>query len=755
MTGPLGSAANTVARTILRNVGSVITGSSGQLDARASLSAIAGTLRDFVSGQLHEQLAPVLREQLPADLRAYFDEVFLPTTDFTLGTVFSVIIDWTRRGADKDRLVEALSGVLMKLVGRSLVVTADIMLATAQNQMQGILNNLADHIDAPNGIVHELSGRQNLPIPVSEIAELTADALRIGAEVLGPLTEGQRAKIRSLMYVVIDPLPIDADADFLQQLANPGLIPNEASMRELATELGVLGGERFLLFVQKLIELIASKVLAELAELLAAVQQQLKQWVDDAQRALEDMQRALGQLLAEIERLGREVAERFDDAAQDLLAAFVPLATRSGRNKFKSKLAGEIIDDALAVLTDNDIYRNLAPPDLKTTMRSMARDAVEEALDNDVIDGVLDILGELAEELDSIMDDVRELDPDRDLAEQVGNLLINRISDAIYDGIGRDPHINVGFDVNILGVRRRVSLGRIDVPVEALVDGMRGAVRALDAFEDAVRDAAASLASAFASEQRLREADAERADVGAQRERLSRQRSALVTAPRGLRILSPASGGVAVGTVKLRIEVQGLAPDAAIDDDSPASVHVFLNGRELPLSGFTLSELGGPMTTPAGLTPLAGVPQPSGRYDALGELDLKPHRPNAPSGKGKSKTGPRAGANRLTNAAVKGPEQQVRALCIHQRRRAGFGGEPRQSCQAWRSKNCVNNSCGDRGSGIIGWDGAPGQIFGSPCCPAPRRTPFRRAAHRQPSHRHRRAIPGRRYSRAHIARIGA
>jgi methyl-accepting chemotaxis protein len=500
-----------------------------------------------MSEHIHDELAPALRNRLASrpDLRSYFDEVFLPTTDFTLETVFGVVLDWSRRGADREALKEALSGVLMKLVGRSLVVTTDIMLAAAQAQMHGILNGLADSVDAPNGIVKQLSKAANLPVPVSEIAELTADALRVGAEVLGPLDEAQRSKIRSLMYEVIDPLPSTAGAGFLQQLGDGAFIPNNDAMMALAAELAAVGGERFLQFVAKLIELIGTKILEELAEVLEAAQRQVEQWIDDAQQALEDMQRRLGQLLADIERLAREVAEQFDQAAESLLGALTPLATRSGRRKFKSKLAAEIVDQALAVLTDNHVYRTLAPPDLKRAMRGMARDAVEQALDNDVIDGVLDIVGGLAEELDSIMDDVRELDPDRDLAQQIGNLVINRLTDAIYDNLGRDPHIRVAFDVDVLGVRYRISLGRVDVPVEAIVDGLRRAVRDLDAFEDAVRDAAQSLSSAFTKEVRLQEVEAERADVVAKSERLRRQRTALEAAPRGVRVLSPTPGAVA------------------------------------------------------------------------------------------------------------------------------------------------------------------------------------------------------------------
>jgi len=656
MTGPLGSAANDVGRTILRNIGSVVASGSGQPDAQATLAAIADGLRTFMSEHIHGELAPVLRNRLASrpDLRSYFDEVFLPTTDFTLETVFAVVLDWSRRGADREALKEALSGVLMKLVGRSLVVTTDIMLATAQAQMHGILNGLADSVDAPNGIVKQLSKVANLPVPVSEIAELTADALRIGAEVLGPLDEAQRSKIRSLMYEVIDPMPSTAGAGFLQELGDGAFIPNNDAMMALAAELAAIGGERFLQFVAKLIELIGTKILEELAEVLEAAQRQVEQWVDDAQQALEGMQRQLGQLLADIERLAREVAEHFDQAAESLLGALTPLATRSGRRKFKSKLAAEIVDQALAALTDNHVYRTFAPPDLRRAMRGMARDAVEQALDNDVIDDVLDIVGGLAEELDSIIDDVRELDPDRDLAQQIGNLVINRLTDAIYDTLGRDPHIRVAFDVDVLGVRYRISLGRVDVPVEAIVDGLRRTVRDLDAFEDAVRDAAQPLSSAFTKEVRLQEVEAERADVDAKSERLRRQRTAVEAAPRGVRILSPTPGVAANGEVRIRIEVQGLSREAVLDeDDRPDSVHVFLNGRELPLTSFSVAGLGpAPEAT-------SDVASKANRFDPRADLALRPHWAASKLNKIGAKGTPRGGLRALDATLVKGQSRKT------------------------------------------------------------------------------------------------
>lgn len=658
LTGPLGAAANDVGRTILRNIGSVIAGGSGQPDAQATLAAIADALRTFMSEQIHGELVPVVRDRLASrpDLRTYLDEIFLPTTDFTLETVFGAVLDWPRRGADREALKEVLSGILMKLVGRSLVVTTDIMLAAAQAQMHGLLTALADNVDAPNGIVKQLSKAADLPVPVSEIAELTADALRIGAEVLGPLEEAQRAKIRSLMYQVIDPLPASAGAGFLQELGDAGFMPNAEAMMALATELAAIGGERFLQFVTKLIELIGTKILEELAEVLEAAQRQLQQWVDDAQQALEDMQRRLGQLLADIERLAEEVSDLFAQAADSLLGVLAPLATRSGRRKLKSKLAAEVVDQALAVLTDNHAYRTLAPPDLKRAMRGLARDAVEEALDNDVIDGVLDIVGELAEELDQIMDDVRELDPDRDLAQQIGNLLLNRLTDAIHDNLGRDPHISVAFEVDILGTHHRISLGRVDVPAEAIADGLRRAVRDLDTFEDALREAARALSAAFTREARLQDAETERAAIGARLERLGRQRSALAAAPRGVRLLSPTAGTVVQGEMPVRIEIQGLSRDAVLDeDDRPDLVHVFLNGRELPLLSFAVADI-----AEAASEPTRAASQPVA-FDPRVDLALRPHWAAATAAKTGTKGLPRGGL-RPFPATVTGPLRRTAAL---------------------------------------------------------------------------------------------
>jgi hypothetical protein len=666
MTGPFGTTVHEVTRTILRNIGSIVVDGRGRLDAQATLAAVSTRLRSFLLQEVKSQLAPAIRTHLAArpDLITYLDEVFLPTAEFTFDTVFAIVLDWTRRGANKEPLKEALSGVLMKLFGRSLVVTTDILLATTQAQIHGLLTGLADQVDAPNGIVTQLARASNLPVPASEIAELTADALRIGAEVLGPLTPAQRARIRSLMYVVIDPLPPAAGADFLQQLADKKFLPNADSMRQLAIELGTIGGERFLQFVQKLIDLIAKKALASLAEVLQAAQKQIRKWVGDAEKAMADLQRALGQLVLNIERLGLQTAQAFDAAAEALFGALSPLATHAGRNHFRAVIAADVSDAALSVLEANEIYRNLAPPALRQAMRRMVREAVEEALESRLIDSVLDIIGEVAVELDTIMDDVRELDPEGDLAEQIGDLMQRRVADALYDELGRDPAIRVGFDVMVFGRQHRIALGRIEVPVELIADAINQTFRELDVFEDAIKAASRALAGAFAIEQALHKAEADHAAARSRLERLNHQRSALIATPSGVRILSPVAGSVGTGTARIVIELQGIPREAAIHNDAPASVHVFLNDRELVLSGFTITELGA--------EPPAAVAEPvveryaARRFDPMANLELKPHPASRRHGCIGGNAAPRGGMRALDSLALKGPAQKASNLVLMQ-----------------------------------------------------------------------------------------
>ena len=74
---------------------------------------------------------------------------------------------------------ELCSGLLMRLFGRSLVVTADVMLAHALGRVQQELRQLATNINIPGGVVPKLASLTGLDRDLS--ADLVEETLQVCA----------------------------------------------------------------------------------------------------------------------------------------------------------------------------------------------------------------------------------------------------------------------------------------------------------------------------------------------------------------------------------------------------------------------------------------------------------------------------------------------------------------------------------------------------------------------------------------------
>lgn len=69
---------------------------------------------------------------------------------FTLCTVLHRVVTGTSGDlAGREALRDACSSIVLKLLGRSLVVTADILTVTASQQVSGELTALAGRVDDP------------------------------------------------------------------------------------------------------------------------------------------------------------------------------------------------------------------------------------------------------------------------------------------------------------------------------------------------------------------------------------------------------------------------------------------------------------------------------------------------------------------------------------------------------------------------------------------------------------------------------
>src|SRR5262249_48613044 len=130
--GPSAVPADVIA-TILCNLGPFVA-AGNRVDPKESLQVILAGLQEFVSHRLRTDIEPALRAAIgdDPDVRIYLDEVLIASLEFATGVIFDRVSRWASGDAPTQKaLREACSALVMKLLGRTLVVTADILLNRA------------------------------------------------------------------------------------------------------------------------------------------------------------------------------------------------------------------------------------------------------------------------------------------------------------------------------------------------------------------------------------------------------------------------------------------------------------------------------------------------------------------------------------------------------------------------------------------------------------------------------------------------
>lgn len=594
MVGPLGTTASHVALALLTNIGPIVS-QGGAPDSRATLEALLSALDHLTFDLIETQLAPPLRARLGAspDARIMLDEVLLPSLHFSVATALRQVAKWDQGAATSSQLTEALSGVVMRVFGRSLVAVGDVFMACAQDGMADILNEVADSLDQPGGIVAVLEQAVGGAIDVDDIADLVSDALRVGAEVFGPLDADTRATLRRCMYEIIDMIPPDADEAFLAELADGRFMPRYEPMMRMAGVLAEVGVERFLLFVEGFLIRLAGRLLEELAEFVVAAAEQVIAWINGVFSAIAEATQRLLELAAEMAQLAAEAVEHFAASGERLLESVATLSSSSARNRMVDRLVDQTVDGVIDALKDSGLWGLISwNADLRRSARATAKAALREVLKSDIVDAILDGVGGVAQHLDDILDDVRELDPDRPLAGQLTEMILDRLEETVDSAIGNSVEFRVRFSVDFGEIYRgTVNLGKFRLDIGPILDVARDVARGLDGLEDAIRDAAAALEAAFTAEAALADREREHDAVGTEKRRLEQYATEATPGVLGLEILSPTVGAVVDGPSHIEIKVTGL-PASILESGNgvPPRMHVLLNGVGLDVDALQVTE---------------------------------------------------------------------------------------------------------------------------------------------------------------------
>jgi len=591
--GANGDATADALDVVFSNLGAFVPGADGAVSAQATLAVLHNGLRAYLDTRIEGELRPALADAAGPDheLQTFLDEVVIATLQSVTGPVFETVLAWREGDQDNQRaLRELCSSLLLRLLGRSLVVCGDVLLAKAQESIQAGLRDLASHVDDANGLAATIAGLTHLDRAL--VAEVVEETLLICSDTFAPMPAERRAHVRALLYQIIDTAPAPDNANAVAELRNAALVPNSAAAIELAMLLGEEIVGNVIRFIQALLTRVGALILQELQEIIADIQKAVEEWIEGLQDLAMQLARDLAALLGEIDRLGRELEERGDAVlagASDLLGF---IAEHSGsRTKLRDQVAAFAADKAVAALGANGVYPGL-PREARQWARERVREIVLALLDNRLFDPVLDAVSNIAGESAAFLDDLRAIEPGDDVAVAVANLFLDRFEDAIRDVFGHDdPGLTVSMTVPIVNIHLSFS---VCLPLGGLVSTLRAAVRDLGRFNTEVATLSAALVAMIAKENELVAAEEEHAAVDAHRRRTDQHLADARQPAPDLTILSPQPGAALEGEVLLTLRAEGVSQAyLGIADGEQQRLFVWINQRELPADRLSVAALPG------------------------------------------------------------------------------------------------------------------------------------------------------------------
>jgi hypothetical protein len=578
---------------VFANLGAFVPAAQGRVSPAQTLSAIRDGLQAYVDARVERDLRPELLA-LTGDDRAlglYADEIVLGALRTVVHTVLGVVVRAAQgEPLSRDTLRELCSSLVMSLFGRSLVVTGDVLLDHALRGLQGELRGLADHVNEAGGVAEVLSGLTRLDRGF--VTEVIEETLLVAADTFAPLPEERRAQLRDLLYRVIDTAPTADGGDPLAVLADSAFIPNGEAAVELARLLGEEIGGNLVRFIHALLTRVGVLILDELAEAIADVAHAVEVWLIEIEELARSAAQRVIELLEEIGRLGAALEEAGDRLLDDLSALLRRLDEHGGsRTALREEARAIAVGEALKALRANDVYKAL-PRELRRPAEDAIDVAVRTVLQGGIFDPVLDAVAAVADDAADFLDDLRALEPGTALPEQVMELFLDRLEDAVRDVFGgSDPRLDVSITVPV--VNWEIDLGRVRVPLGQLLVGLRGAVRGLQGIRVRVDAAAAALADAFSAESDLRAAEAEHQLVTEQKLAAEQRASEARLSVLDVQILRPVPGGAETGALSLELVLPGVPRSFVVAEDEldTGRVFVWVNQRLLRLDGARVEDL--------------------------------------------------------------------------------------------------------------------------------------------------------------------
>lgn len=553
VTGSAATSFGDALRTIFENIGSLVPDASGQLNARATLEMVRSNLAAFMNDRMADAVRPAMEPLTNGrpELRTYVDEVLISTMRYATDRVLGAVVDWANGDTTGQKaLRETCSAILMRLFGRSLVVSGDVLMAHALKELSGAFTYVAHHVDDNDGLAKAMSDVTGLPR--AEMAEVMEQTMLIMADTFKPMNDGRRARMRSLLYQVMDTAPADPGAGLLEELRDDAMVPNLEAATDLAFLLGEEIAERLSRFVQASMVRLLEWVLEEILQLVEAFVRMVQAWIEALRQLVQVAARRLLELVEAIAQGVLALEQATDDVlrrASDLLNIFAD----GNRTKVKTAIKDHVKRKARAALYDFIPFFADFPSDTKKWFRDRTNEAVDLLFDNAIFDLILDVCRALADDVADFMDDLRAIEPGDDLASTILDIFLDRFEAAVRDAFGSSPRISFAVGGH--------ELASVPIPLDGLCDALRQGARQVDALQNMAEALAADL---YKMIQVAAGVQADEAEQRLLHERVDRTNRKLATADAvglDLSILSPLTGAICEGRAVLEVFIHRAPED--------------------------------------------------------------------------------------------------------------------------------------------------------------------------------------------------
>lgn len=585
---------NEILKIFLQNAGSFVsTTVGGEMDPHETLRLIVNSLDRFITVKFKTDALPIILENISdPNIRLYINEVLFAAVVYIKDVALKSILNWEAKTFDNDDFTESLAGVMTLLLGRTVVIIADTFLTAAQEAVEENCNKIAHEIRSTNKHNHIL--QDYIPMD-QDFIRLAADTVQIGGVVLGPLPDDTRRRVRQLLYQVFEPIPPGDEQGFLDSLSNDLFIPNSEQMGVLTDELVAISKDRFGLFVEKFVLVIGNYILEQIEEFILWAINLVLHWETHLAEVLEFLAEFLNDLEDQIRQLNEELIDLFISAETALREFFDVLSGPSLKSQLKIALKNAFVTKALGELEENNIYKNI-PREFRSGVRSSLRSVIDGLIDNPIVNPVLDAIRVVADTLEDLLPDCRELDPEENLPEQVMLLVLDRIEDNIRAYFGnKKPHLDISLDFSFtfLGVHQSVHipLGRIEFNLNPFLDLVRNTIEEMDFYHSAFNTACFQLAKALAAELELAAAELRKNEAQDEKQKSEKIFAEHDNQPREIAVLNPLSLSHHSQAINVKIHLGGV-PLAflGLDEDESQRVLIFLNGELIPVKSLLVEE---------------------------------------------------------------------------------------------------------------------------------------------------------------------